>query len=185
MTIEDAQADLRRAFVGGGPGLVISGLFWLAAALVEARSGTGPAFTLLFLTGMLIFPAAVLVSRFLFARAPAGKSNPIARIAFESTIAMIGGLVIAWLLLPIRPEWVFPLAAIAVGTHFFAFRTAYGYARFWLLGALLTALGFAELFSMPFGGRLPLFVAAIEIAFGFWLTLSGLRSLSRPQRAQA
>ncbi len=181
MTIEDAQADLRRAFVGGGPGLIISGIFWLVAAFVQARSGIGPAFTLLFLTGMLIFPSAVLVSRFLFARAPAVKSNSLGGVALESTIAMIGGLLIAWLLLPIRSEWVFPLAAIAVGTHFFAFRTVYGDVRFWLLGALLTALGFAELFSQPLGGRLPLFVGAIEIAFGFWLAISAQRSLTSPK----
>ena len=170
LTIDNAQLDLRHAFVGGGPGLVISGLFWLAAGLMASARGIEPAFVLLFVTGMLIFPLATLVCRFGFGRSPAAAGNPMGRIALESTIAMIGGLVVAWLVLPLRPDWVFPIAAIAVGTHFFAFRSAYGDIGFWLLGALLTAVGFTELFGMvSLGGIFLYLVAAIEIAFGLWL----------------
>ena len=170
MTIDDSQADLRRAFVGGGPGLVISGLFWLAAGVVADTHGIKTGFVLLFLTGMLIFPLSALVCRFAFGRAPTAAGNPMGRIALESTFPMIGGLVIAWLLLPLRPDWVFPVAAIAVGTHFFAFRSAYGDALFWLLGALITALGAAELFGLTkLDGAFLYPVAVIEIAFGLWL----------------
>jgi hypothetical protein len=107
----------------------------------------------------------------LFRREPEAADNAMGRVALESTIAMIGGLVIAWLLLPTKPDWVFPLAAIAVGTHFFAFRTAYGDIRFWLLGAILTALGFGALFMPSLGGPLPIIVGAVEITFGLWLAL--------------
>ncbi len=177
LTIENAQRDLRQAFVGGGPGLVISGLFWLAAGVVATSRGIGPAFVLLFLTGMLIFPLSALVCRFAFGRSPAAAGNPMGRIALESTIAMIAGLVIAWLILPLRPEWVFPIAAIAVGTHFFAFRSAYGDMSFWLLGALLTALGAAELFGLfTLSGTLLYLFAAIEVAFGLWLVRRELRT---------
>ena len=170
MTIDDSQADLRRAFVGGGPGLVISGLFWLAAGVVADTHGIETGFVLLFLTGMLIFPLSALVCRFAFGRAPTAAGNPMGRIALESTFPMIGGLVIAWLLLPLRPDWVFPVAAIAVGTHFFAFRSVYGDALFWLLGALITALGAAELFGLTrLDGAFLYPVAVIEIAFGLWL----------------
>jgi len=175
-TIEDAQRDLRRAFVGGGPGLIISGLFWLVAGLMATARGVGPAFVILFFTGMLIFPSAMVVCRFAFGRSPAEARNPMGRIALESTIAMIGGLVVAWLLLPLRPDWVFPISAIAVGTHFFAFRSAYGDIRFWLLGTLLTALGFSELMGMTsMGGTFLYWVAALEIAFGLWFMRRDLR----------
>ena len=170
LTIEDAQRDLRQAFVGGGPGLLISGLFWLAAGLVANARGIAPAFALLFVTGMLIFPLSALACRFGFGRNSAAAANPMARIALESTFPMIAGLVVAWLVLPLRPDWVFPIAAIAVGTHFFAFRSAYGDASFWLLGAVLTALGSTELFGLArLGGTLPYLVAATEISFGLWL----------------
>lgn len=171
MTVAEAQADLRRAYIGGGPGLVVSGLFWLISAYVAASRGVQAGFIILFLTGMLIFPSAVLLRKFLFRREPEAADNAMGRVALESTIAMIGGLVIAWLLLPTKPDWVFPLAAIAVGTHFFAFRTAYGDIRFWLLGAILTALGFGALFMPSLGGPLPIIVGAVEITFGLWLAL--------------
>lgn len=176
MSIADAQADLRRAYVGGGPGLVVSGLFWLIAAYVTVDRGLPAGFVVLFVTGMLIFPSAVLLRKFVFRREPEAAGNPMGRIALESTIAMLGGLVISWMLLESRPHWAFPLAAIAVGTHFFAFRTAYGDARFWLLGALLTALGFGALFWPGIGGPLPVLVGVMEIAFGLWLAMSAGRA---------
>jgi len=132
VTIEHAQRDLRRAFVGGGPGLAISGIFWLTAGLVATARGVAPAFVVLFVTGMLIFPLATLVCRFAFGRDAPAADNPMGRIALESTLAMLSGLVVAWLLLPLRPDWAFPLSAFAVGTHFFAFRSAYGDVTFWL-----------------------------------------------------
>ena len=170
LTIEEAQRELRNAFVGGGPGMVISGLFWLGAGLVATASGTAPAFFTLFVSGVFIFPLAALVCRFAFGRGTLDGANPMGRIALESTIAMIGGLVVAWLLLPVRPDWVFPIAAIAVGTHFFTFRSAYGDVTFWLLGALLTALGALELFGVTrLDNSLLYLFAAIEVAFGLWL----------------
>jgi hypothetical protein len=177
LTIDDAQRDLRHAFVGGGPGLVISGCFWLSAGLVANARGIGPGFVVLFLTGMLIFPLSALACRFAFGRSSAAAGNPMARIALESTISMIAGLVIAWLVLPLRPDWVFPIAALAVGTHFFAFRTAYGDIGFWLLGAILTALGATELFGMTsFGANLACLVAATEVVFGLYFVRRARRA---------
>ncbi|MCJ8191390.1 DUF7010 family protein [Sphingomicrobium aestuariivivum] len=176
MTIANAQADLRRAFVGGGPGLIVSGLFWLAAGLVANAEGVPTGYAVLFVTGMFIFPSAMLICRFLFGRAPAAKENPLGRVALESTLAMIAGIVIAHLFLGSRPDYVFPLVAIAVGTHFFAFRTAYGDVRFWGLAAVVTAIGGYAIW----GEGLPalsvaLLVAASEILFGLWLLATAPR----------
>lgn len=167
LTITEAQQDLRRAFVGGGPGAIVSGVIWLIAAFVMKQRGPGPAFAFLFFGGMLIFPLAQLASRFLFRRSPISKDNPLGRVALESTLAMIGGLFAAWLFLSIRPAYVFPIAAIAVGTHYAAFRTVYDDALFWLLGALLTTVGTMDILGYA---RLPggtiLAVGLIEIFFG-------------------
>src|SRR3546814_12510337 len=46
--------------------------------------------------------------------------------ALPISIAMIGGLFAAWLFLPFQPTYAFPLAAIAVGTHYAVFKTVYG-----------------------------------------------------------
>src|SRR5687767_12752750 len=137
MTVRDAQRDLRRAFVGGGPGVFVSGLVWFAAAMIERGQGIGTAFAVMFFGGMLIFPVGTVACRLLFRWEKEGPGNPLGAIALESTIAMIGGLLAAWLFLPLRPELVFPIAAIAVGTHYAVFRTVYGDALFWVLGGLI------------------------------------------------
>jgi hypothetical protein len=172
MDVKQAQAQLRRAYTDGGPGVVVSGLVWLAAAFVERQSGVETAFAVLFFGGMLIFPLALLVNRAILKRPSESKANPFGKLVLEGTIAMIGGLIAAWLFLPYKPEWVIPLAAIAVGTHYFAFRTAYGIAAFWLLAAAVTAIGALAIFTSAVPGGIVAFaIAAIELVFGIamWL----------------
>lgn len=177
MDIVSAQADLRRAYADGGPGVFVSGVVWLVAAIVEARGGIGAGFAALFFGGMLIFPAALLVNRHVLRRAAEAKDNPFGKLVLECTIAMIGGLLAAWLFLPHAPGLVIPLAAIAVGTHYFVFRTAYGDARFWLLGGAIAAVGCAAIFGPLLRAEwvAPL-VAAVEIGFGALLSFRALRS---------
>jgi hypothetical protein len=176
MNIGDAQRDLRRAYVGGGPGLFVSALVWFTAAAVERGHGIREAFVVLFLGGMLIFPLATLASRLLFHRKKEASENPLGKLALESTIAMIGGLFAAWLILPHRPDFVFPLAAIAVGTHYAVFKTVYGEPLFWVVGALITGVGFItihEVVAVPGGPVMA--VGAIELLFAVLLTWRGLK----------
>ena len=179
MIVGEAQSDLRRAYVGGGPGVLVSSLVWFAAAAVAEARGIGPAFAVLFFGGMLIFPLATLASRLLFRRAREARENPLGALALESTVAMIGGLLAAWLFLPSRPDYVFPLAAVAVGTHYAVFRTIYGDRLFWLLGALITLVGLAAIFKFaPVPGGPILAVAAIELLFAGILTVRAMRGKS-------
>ena len=176
MTVDDAQRDLSRAYVGGGPGVFVSSLVWFAAAFVEQSAGIAPAFATLFFGGMLIFPLATLACRFLFARKAEAADNPLGRIALESTVAMIGGLVAAWLFLPLWPDLVFPVAAIAVGTHYAVFTTIYGDRLFWLLGGLITAVGAVAIFdAAPIPGGPILAVGIVELAFAVVLTMRAYR----------
>lgn len=154
MHIIEAQRDMRRAEAGGGPGVFVSGLVWLVAALVESSRGVHAGFVTLFIGGMLIFPVATIIVRYLFRRKPVTPDNQIGRAVLESTITMLGGLLPAYLFLYFEPAYVFPLAAIAVGTHYFAFRTAYGDIRFWILGAVIAGLGGIGIFApatLPIG----------------------------------
>ncbi len=177
MRVAEAQQDIRRAFVGGGPGVFVSAMVWFAAAVVERGHGVGPAFAILFVGGMTIFTLATAASRLLFRRAKEAPDNPLGRTALESTIAMIGGLLAAWLFLPFRPDYVFPLAAIAVGTHYAVFRTVYGDSLFWVLGGLITLAGLVSLFRLvPLPGGPILIVAAIELVFAIILTMRARRA---------
>lgn len=169
MEISQAQQDLSRAYVGGGPGVLISGLVWLVAALVERSAGIGPGFATLLIGGMAIFPVSKLVCRFGFGCANEVAGNPFGMTVLECTSAMIAGLFAAWLFLPTRPALVFPLAALAVGTHYFVFATSYGDRRFWALGGLITAIGLADILAPPLRGLTAPLVAAVELGFGLLL----------------
>ena len=156
--------------------MFVSGLVWVAAAWVESSYGVARAFPIFFFAGMFIFPLGALACRFLFRRERESRENPIAQIALESTVAMIGGLFAAWLFLPFNPDYVFPLAAIAVGTHYAVFRTIYGDRLFWLLGALITAVGglaIYEVFPAPSGEIAA--VGFIELLFATLLTARAVR----------
>jgi hypothetical protein len=172
MTINEAQADIRRAFAGGGPGVFVSSLVWFFAAWIEATRGTPSAFVALFFGGMLIFPLALFICRVLLRRKGEAEGNILGRIALESTIAMIAFLGAAWLFLGHQPEYVLPLSAIAVGTHYFVFRTVYGDILFWLLGALITAVGLLAIYPVvPLPVGTVLAVAILELAFAVVLFL--------------
>lgn len=166
MLIAEAQSELRRAYAGGGVGVVISGLVWAVSAVVLSDRGVGPGFVTLFIGGMLIFPLSKLICSVVLRRAGEQASNPYGLLVLEGTIAMIGGLFAAWLFVPVRPELVFPLAGIAVGTHYFAFRTAYGNRLYWLLAALVTAVGCGDIFVGAMRGWTAPLVAVIELVFG-------------------
>lgn len=173
MQITEAQADVRRSYVDGGPGQMVSGLVWLAAAIVAARNGIGLGFAVLFFGGMLIFPLTFVTTRTVFRRAPTQKGNALIPIALESTAAMIAGLFAAYLLVGHSPELVFPLSALVVGAHYFAFRTLYGDATFLILGALITMLGLNAIFRwLALSGGVLWWVAGIEIVFGVYLTVA-------------
>jgi hypothetical protein len=153
-----------------------SGLVWSACAVAEMKGGVGLGFAVLFFGGMLIFPISLVLARAVFRRARPQEGNGLIPIALESTAAMIAGLLAAYLLLDHSPGLVFAVSALAVGTHYFAFRTLYGDTIFLILGAVITALGLNAVFGwIVLPGALPWWVAGVELAFGVLMTARSIR----------
>lgn len=164
MTVADMQADARRAFVGGGPGALVSGLAWLAAALALQLAGLRTAYAVLFFGGFLIYPLSTVLERAVFRRAPAANSNTLVRLGTETLPAMLGVLAVGWLLLDAAPQLVFPLAAIAVGGRYLVFRTVYGDSLFYALGGALLAVGALSLWmGLPPPALVPWVVGTVEV----------------------
>lgn len=176
MNIDQFQSELRHAYVRGGPGAIVSGMVWLAAAITATYSSVANGFYLLFFAGMFIFPASKLALKLFFQRSSESKANPGGLIVLETVFPMIGGLIAAWLLLPHRPDFVFPVSAIAVGAHYFGFRTAYGDWTYWIFAAALCFVGsFAIMVGVPSSPMVPYMVAATEIVFGIGFILADRR----------
>lgn len=172
MEIESAQLELRKAYLRGGPGAIVSGLVWLTAGVVSRVYGIRIGFAVLFFGGMLIFPTAAFIVRTLLRRVPESKTNPGGLTVIETVFPMIAGLFAAWLFMPFRPEFVFPLSAMAVGSHYFGFRTAYGDWTNWGLGGVLCVVSVLSIIvKVPSADVLPFVVACVEMAFGAWLVL--------------
>ena len=171
-TIAEAQSDLRQTYLRGGPGTMVSGVVWLWAGIAAYTRGVRAGFLLLYCGGVLIFPLSQLILRGLLRHPPLRPGNLGARIVGETVAPMIGALLGAWLLIPYRPELVFPLAAIAVGAHYFAFRSAYGDRTFWLLGAILCGIGIVPIFLFPTPAPTVAFaVSGAELLIGVMLTM--------------
>ena len=107
MEIATVQLEIRRAYLRGGPGAMVSGIVWLVAGVVAATYGLPIGFAFLFFGGMLIFPVATFILRVLLRRKAVSKENPGGLTVIETIFPMISGLMAAWLFIPYRPEFVF------------------------------------------------------------------------------
>lgn len=166
MEFEVAQRELCRAYVGGAPGVFVSGIVWLVAGLIWLRSGVGPAFAALFVGGMLIVPVSLLLERSVFGAPKVSPGNPLERLGLESSFVLFAGILIGYALLRTAPALAFPALAVTIGARYFAFRTLYGEPFYWLLGAVIALAGIVsalELLPMP--GNLALAVGVIEGIF--------------------
>ena len=143
MLIEQAQADMRQAYFGGATGITTSGLAWLAAALVAFLGSPRGAMAALFIGGMFIHPAAMLLSKLLGRPGAHTKGNPLAPLALESTVWLLLAIAVAFLASMQRTEFFFIAMLLTIGGRYFTFATLYGLKLYWICGATLAAAGFA------------------------------------------
>lgn len=172
MAPTEAQADLRRAHVNGGAGVLVSGIAWLAATLAFLIAGPKPAFVTLFICGLAIAPAAQLVTKFGF-KAPAagpGKRLEWIAIAIATVPVLLAGFYVGWLRLETEPFAAIPIVAIGVGLRYLVFPVMYGGRVFLGLGAAFIVGGAAGL-AMPGSVALlmALFLGMAEVQVGSWL----------------
>ena len=172
MQLTEAQHDMSKGYIGGAPGVLVSGLVWLLAGSVNVIFDRQSAFAVLFFGGMLIVPASIGISRACFGAKPVANINPLSRLGFEGTVVLFAGILICYALLRAAPEYAFPALALAIGARYFAFRTIYDEPAYWALGGLIAGTAtMAILDSLPHSLE-PLFlVGATECLFAIILLL--------------
>lgn len=168
MHLGEAQRDMRRAYVSGGVGILVSGLIWVAAGLVTLNVDMLAGMMTLFLGGTTIHPLSVLLARRVYQRGKVRSPNPMEMLALQSTAFLIIGLVVAYLVSGTHEEWFFPIALLTVGARYLIFQTVYGMRLYLVLGIALIALaafamglGITPAYVALAGGATELLCAAI------------------------
>ena len=169
MLIEQAQADMRHAYFGGATGVATSGIAWLAAAstayLVSPRGGIAA----LFIGGMFIHPAAMLLSRLLGRPGSHTKGNPLAPLALESTVWLLLAIAVAFLASMQRPEFFFIAMLLTIGGRYLTYATLYGLKVYWVCGGVLAAAGFALAALGAETAVIALAGGMLELIFAAWV----------------
>ncbi len=163
------QHDLSRAYAGGAPGVLVSGLVWLIAGAIWQTHGTMAAFAALFFGGMAIHPLGVLIERTAFKAPKATIGKPLETLAIEATIPLFVGILIAWVLLVRAPDLAIPVFAAIVGARYFLFRTMYGDIAYWVLGGAILLVAALSLFGIGLPLNLGFLVGIIELAAAAWI----------------
>lgn len=165
MTIDDAQSDMRQAYLSGAPGMLCSATAWLVAGIVAMQLSPSAAVIALFLGGMLIHPASLVVCKLLGRSGQHAKANPLGPLALESTFWLIFCLPIAYAVSKFNMLWFFPCMLLVIGGRYLTFRTLYGLRVYWVCGATLAMAAYAVAAMKLPPGAAAFAGAAVEAAF--------------------
>ena len=174
-SIESAQSDMRLAYLSGAPGMLTSAAVWLAAASTALVADPRAAVWVLFVGGALIHPASVVLCKILGRSGKHSVGNPLATLAFASTVWMILCLPLVYGASLLRMEWFFPAMLFVIGGRYLTFDLLYGRRIYWPIGLTLASAG--GLLGMAavapawsgFAG------AGIEAVFAAVILVAGLR----------
>jgi hypothetical protein len=164
---------MRQAYRDGAPGILVSGLVWLAAALVCHVVTVDRAVWTLLIGGALIHPISVVLTK-ATGRPGAVKGNALNQLAMASTIWLILCCAMAYGLFLLKPVLFFPAMMVTIGSRYLVFASVFGRAIYWVMGATLIGAGTLALFlaappasAAALGGSIEVVFAAIVSSQAF------------------
>ncbi|MFZ6843537.1 DUF7010 family protein [Undibacterium sp. RuTC16W] len=134
---EEQQHEMRYAHYDGAPGVLVSGLVWIAAALVCYQLGINKAVWTLLIGGAFIYPLSLLVTKVMGRPAKTSKDNALNQLGMASTIWLILCCAMAYGLFLLKPELFFPAMMATIGSRYLIFASIYGRSIFWVMGVSL------------------------------------------------
>jgi hypothetical protein len=166
---EDQQREMRHAHLDGAPGILVSGLVWVAAAVVCQLLGIHQGVWTLLVGGALIYPVSAVLTKALGRPAKTGTANAMNQLGMASTIWLILCCAMAYGLYLSKPGLFFPAMMVTIGSRYLVFATMFGRTIFWTMGATLIAAGIFTLYA----AIAPAFAAAaggaIEVLFAVFV----------------
>jgi len=149
MEIKSAQQDMRSTFLRGSIGQMISGLIWLASAILGTWVSEQYAIIVLVLVGIFIFPLTQLTLRLLGHSGGLPKRHPMNQLAMQVAFIVPLSLPVIGAASLYNINWFYPAFMLIVGTHYIPFIFLYGMWEFAVLSALLIGGGVAIGMLLP------------------------------------
>ena len=147
---EEQQREMRHAFYDGAPGILVSGLVWIAAAVVGYQLEIHRAVWTLLIGGALIHPIGTVVEKALGRPAKTDKANALNQLAAASTVWLILCCAMAYGLFLLEPRLFFPAMMATIGSRYLVFATVFGRTVFWTFGgSLIAAAGLVFFWAVP------------------------------------
>lgn len=160
---------MRRAHCDGAPGIFISGVVWISAAVVCNLIGINQAVWTLLIGGTLIHPVTLIFTKLLGLSAKTDKANALNQLAMASTIWLILCCAMAYGLFLLKQELFFPVMMATIGCRYLIFASIFGRHIFWVMGGSLIVAANIIFFS----GAAPIVGAVvgglIELAFALFI----------------
>jgi hypothetical protein len=141
MLVEDAQKDIRTAYLGGFMGQLVSGLLWFTSAAFGTWGSPREGIVLLLIGGFLIFPATLLGLRLIGHRIAPSSHNPLNGLAMQVAFVLPLSLPLVGAAALYRLDWFYPAFMIVLGAHYLPFVFLYGMRQFMFLCGILVSAG--------------------------------------------
>jgi hypothetical protein len=159
MEIARAQKDVRRTFLGGFAGQLVSAVLWGMSAAACTWYSLYLGGMILVLGGFLIFPLTQLLLRAMGNAYALPKGHPMNALGIQVAFTLPLTLPVVLGIAALRPAWFYPAFMIALGAHYLPFVFMYGMWQFAGLCAILVTSGVAIGMYLP-----------TPLSFGAWLT---------------
>lgn len=166
MHIDEAQREMREAFLGGFVGQLVSGLLWLGSAALATWSTPRRAILFLVVAGIFIFPLTQLGLRLIGRPGRVRPENGLYSLGAQVAVVLPLSLPVVGAAALYRLEWFYPAFMVVLGAHYLPFVFLYGMRMFAALAGVLwlAGLALALWLEMPFGTG-AWFTAAVLFAF--------------------
>lgn len=115
---EEQQHEMRRAYYDGAPGVLVSGLVWISAALVCYQLGGDKGVWALLIGGALIHPISIIVTKAIGRPAKTSKANALNQLGMAT-----------------------------IGSRYLIFASMYGRSIFWVMRVSLILTGYLVFFA--------------------------------------
>ncbi|MET3120124.1 hypothetical protein AAKU64_004372 [Undibacterium sp. GrIS 1.8] len=144
---QEQQQEMRHAHYDGAPGVLVSGLVWIAATLVCYQFGIDKAVWTLLIGGVFIYPISLVVTKAIGRPAKTSKDNALNQLGMASTIWLILCCAMAYGLFLLKPALFFPAMMATIGSRYLIFASIYGRSIFWVMGVSLIVAANLVLFA--------------------------------------